>query len=245
MATANAATFDGTNDYLSLGTDLTGNADDDQVLGFLAFKRGATGQAYMYQNGGERFAIRFSPANVLIVEGKDTSNTKIRSVNGSSLSDTSSWHTLLFSMSATALHFYVDDVSDIQSSTNDPGDIEFTRPAHGIWALANGGAKFTGDGSIVWLGFGKFLDLSVEANRRIFVTSDNKISAALAASADGDVGGLGQPIIFLNSAVPDYENNLGTGGGFTENGTLVAATGPEIGPNIPLLRRRREPVYAF
>lgn len=246
MATANAATFDGTNDYLDRGADLTGNADADSGTVVYFFKRAAVGSnMYLYQNGGERFSVRFSSGNIIFVEGKNTSGVEILDLRSSALSDTTNWHSLLCSWDSSNEHLYIDDADDLTVVTHDAGDIEFTRPNHGIWALANGGNKFDGDGSIVWVNFGQYVDFSVEANRRLFVSSDNKVATNLAASTDGDIGSLGQPIIFLNSAVPDYESNLGTGGGFTENGTLVSATGPEITAGVPIFRRRREMVGAF
>lgn len=251
MANANAATFDGSTDYLTRGADLTGSADSKLVSGALFFKRnGGVGSAqYIYHNGGGRLIIQFRTTNIIKIQGFNAAASEILNVDTSAITDTASWHSLLFSFDMADTgnrHIYVDDSSDLTVNNYVDDSIEFTRANHAFGGTTSGGTLLNGDLSVLWMDIGQYIDFSTEANRRIFVSSDNKVPQTLADSTDGNVGGLGQPIIFFNTAVPSYESNLGSGGGFTENGTLVSATGPEIASDgTVILRRRRGLANAF
>lgn len=250
MANANAVTLDGVNDYGTRGADLTGNADSKLVSGLIWFKRGGGlgSSQFIFHNGGGRFIIQFRTSNVIKINGFNSAATEILDADTSAITDTISWHSLLFAYdmaSASNRHTYLDDVSDLTVATYTDDTIEFTRPNHAIGANTSGSNKFNGCLSIIWLNFGQYIDFSIEANRRAFVTTDNKVPPSLANSIDGDVGGFGQPLMFFNSAFADYQNNLGSGGGFTENGEFTACTGPEIAgggalplPLFPVAQRR-------
>lgn len=237
MATANAVTFDGTNDYLTRGADLTGAANSKQWTFVCWFKRNATGSAErLYSSSGDDNNVQFSTGNRIVIRGENTLGTKILEIRSSAQTDTGSWHSVLISvdMSDTGKrHIYIDDSSDLdQVDTYTDGNIDLTKSNHAIGALPNGTSKLDADVALMWMQFGQYVDFSVESNRRIFVTSDNKVPADFANSTDGDVGSLGQPIVFLNNTAASWETNLGDGGGFTENGSLASATGPEVESSI-------------
>ena len=71
----------------------------------------------------------------------------------------------------------------------------------------------------VWLRFGgAVIDFSVEANRRQFISAEGKPANPAGWPAGGQVQ--------LHGALDDWHVNKGSGGGFTENGALLAGTGP-------------------
>lgn len=246
MATANAATFDGVNDYLTRGADLTGNADSKQLAFSIWLKRTGIGSTQrIYDNANAFGTITFQVGDTLDILFENAAGTRILDINTSAITDTADWHNVLGSVDLADVnkrHLYVDDVSDLTVVTYTDGTMDFTRSDHSIAALPNGTAPYDGCLSIIWINFGQYIDFSVVANRRNFITADGKVPSALANSMDGNIGGLGQPIMFFNSAFGDYQNNLGSGGGFTENGALTDCIGPAIAAadDASILYRRRD-----
>ena len=74
-----------------------------------------------------------------------------------------------------------------------------------------------------------FYDLDVEANRRNFNDGNNN---------PVDLTGFGSPILYLNNAVPNFEVNLGSGGNFVEEGTLIdgGTYGQKAVPSLSVTR---------
>ena len=86
---------------------------------------------------------------------------------------------------------------------------------------------FVGDMAEVWFD-DSYIDFSTEANRRKFATAGGK---PVDVGTDGSTPTGGQPIIYLSvrpgDAAADFVTNRGTGGNFTQNGTLsLAGTSP-------------------
>lgn len=258
MANANAATFDETNDYLTTGsgTDYSGNANSKLWSFAIWFALDSTPthadlQALCF-GANASYEIEIQTDGDIAVDAENSSGTLILSVDniGTLITDTN-YHCLLGSIDmAGSIHLYDGD-TDLSPTINIQTDaaIDFTcshtTVNHAIGGRASGARKFGGELGPFWMDFGQTIDFSIEANRRIFYGPNGKVPVALANSTDGDVGGLGQPIVFLNNGFATYQSNLGSGGGLTENGTLTAATGPEIEPANVIYRRRREMVGAF
>ena len=231
MATKNAATFDGINDFLDLvaASDLSGNADSKLVSGSFWFKRATISTLQdVYHNSGERGLIQFRGSNKLGIEFKTSDNTRILNIDASAtMTDTTSSHNALFSADmavADENHLYIDDISDLVSSDHIDDTIDFTRNNHAIGAVVNGGAYFDGCLAEFWLAFGVFFDFSVESNRRKFISADLK---AVDLGSDGSKPNGTAPIIYLANEFSTFQTNLGTGGGFTENSVLADCVGPE------------------
>lgn len=258
MATANAATFDGTGDYLTRDADYTGNANSKLWAFAIWFAVDTTPifsdiQVFMFGTGASYEATIFTDGSIRI-QGQNSAGTEILDMDtaASTINDTN-WHCLMVSVDMADTgkrHIYLDDtdVFDAASTYTDAA-IDFTcshfgSADHGIGARTSGIRKFSGTLGPYWCDFGQYIDFSDVTNRRVFYTSDGKVPASLANSTNGNVGGFGQPIVFLNNEFSTYQTNLGSGGGLTENGTLTTATGPEVG-GVRILRRRREMVGAF
>jgi hypothetical protein len=72
-----------------------------------------------------------------------------------------------------------------------------------------------------YLNLATSFDLSVEANRRKFITAC-KSAVLLGATGSKPTGTA--PILFQSGATEAWHTNKGTGGGFTENGALSTAS---------------------
>lgn len=117
-------------------------------------------------------------------------------------------------------HIYINDVSDLASSnifTNDT--IDFTMADWGVGATPNGGGNFDGSLADLWFAPGVYLDLSIEANRRLFIDADGN---PVPLGATGNIPTGTAPLVFMSGDLAAWHTNKGTGGGFTMTGALVA-----------------------
>jgi hypothetical protein len=112
-------------------------------------------------------------------------------------------------------HVYVNLVPGHIITTYTNTAMDFTR---GDFYIGNRGDA---PGFFAWSGHlgdiyyypGTYLDLSLEANRRLFVTVGGKPT-----NPSIPVASLGSPIIGIWSEWNDWPTNNGTGGGFTNTG---------------------------
>ena len=221
----NGASFDGTNDYLTRGADLTGNADGktgilalririnagDGVLGYVTFA-----------NGGF-FLVSKNAANEIEVSGFNTAAAQILRVrsSGNTLEVVDGYVNIICSwdLAATTVQLYLNDVSDANTiiATNDT--IDYTRTAWGIMARNTGANKVTGDLTFYYLNTAEYLDISVEANRRKFFDASG--NPVLDVAGDGSSATGTAPILYLAGTYDQWENNKGMGGGMTVTGALT------------------------
>lgn len=251
MATANAGAFGGTNEKLNRGADYTGNANSKQwsfAIWALYDAGGATNSKVLAFTDNRFYEILKNGSEIVVVQAEETGGSLILDVNsGANTLTQDTWECIMgsFDMADTGKrHLYFGDTDVLSVSTYTDDTIDFTQPEHHLFGRSSI-RQWSGDGSIFWMNFGQYIDFSVESNRRIFYSSNGIVPAALASSTNGNVGGLGQPLVFLNSPFGSYQNNLGSGGGLTEAGTITAATGPEVEPANVIFKRRREYVGAF
>lgn len=224
---AEAIDFDGTNDYLSRASDLTGNADGGTFTFSAWVWRGNQNLQYVYNSCSSSTSTRFSVeltgtagANSVRVIGKNTSGSTVFSATSTLTIPIFTWVSVIVSgnQSTNVLDVAVQDVSErISDSFTSTAAIDFTNPIHNV-ALFNTDEMSTRL-SNVYLDY-TYRDLSVTNNRRLFVTADLK-------PADGQASL--NPILYLPMDDPTQPGrNDGTGGDFTLTGT-VARSGR--GPN--------------
>ncbi len=225
---ANGVTFDGTNDYLTRDADLTGSADSQLWSGSFWFKRGSVGSIQLiYANDpavNPSTAIGFRATNELVMEGENDAGTVILDIETSAITDTASYHHCMFSVDLADTgkrHLYIDDASDLNVNIYTDDTMDFTEGDHAVGAASDGGFKFIGDLADLWIANGVYIDLSVEANRRKFITAAGTPVELL---GDGSGPNGTAPIMFFQGATAGWETNKGTGGGFTENGALADAS---------------------
>jgi len=231
----NAVNFDGTTTVLSRGGGLTGAVDGNSILASFWFKRAVDGTASTVLGGigaagaaGSRVLLNLAGSiSVVQIAVSNSSGTTIGDIRSSaSYNAASGWNHCVASMqmASTATRWlYMNDVPDLATvATYTTGaTIDWTLVD---WFVSGGGTanpKTNGDLAdiMVWP---SYLDLSVTANRRLFIGGDKMpVDPAKAVAA------LGAPIIQLNGPTSGWPTNKGSGGGFSLSGTLAdAATRP-------------------
>ena len=234
VVSAEAIDFDGVNDRLTRSTDFTGNTDG-KTFTFSAWIWYPIESAAQYVfTSGQGFEVTVrSTSNGSYIQilgrnaaGGDVLVTSIQSTANPSVNSNTFYHLLVsIDMTNTANRFvYINDVNvtptwTVYSNTN--GNIDFTLSADNISVgeARNGGNLYKGRLSNLFLDY-TYRDLSVTANRRLFVTADLKPAAGQAAL---------NPIMYLPMSDPTQPGlNKGTGGNLTLTGT-VARSGR--GPN--------------
>ena len=225
--------FDGTNDYLTRGADLTGVSDGKEgIISFWLNMVGADGTNQAIAATGDLgtgFYIVRSSLNKMQVVGLDAlNNIDLLAESTTSILNTSGWvHCLVsWDLASTTGWFYLSDVSDLNAgaSTFNNDNIDWTRGNFAIGAEPDGGAKLGADIADLYINFATHLDLSITANRRLFIdASGNPVSLG----RNGATPTGSKPAVFQSGTVSTWHINRGAGGGFTENGALTdAATDP-------------------
>lgn len=233
--------FDGTNDYLARGGDLTGNANSKLVTGSFWMKLPASpGFFYIWTSqstasSNPRFGISFDGASTLVLTGQNSSSTTILSMTSNAVLSNTSWRHVMFSFDLSDTnkrHIYIDDSDEFNAASTYTNDTIDLSPAslrdHILGARDFGlGAFNIADCDLAdfWLDFGTYVDLSVSSNRRKFVGASAATSVDL--GSDGSTPTGSAPIVYLSGETSTWHTNDGTGGGFTENGALTdSATSP-------------------
>lgn len=223
--------FDGTDQYLIREGGLTGAADGRELTVslwlFIESGTGATIFAGVTTSEGATDRIKFEldGTNQLFITADNAAGTEILNVNTSALA-TDRWHHILASFdltNASNRHLYVNDVSDLTVTTYTNDDMDLTLADWSVGGLADGSDLLTGALAEFWLDF-DYVDLSVEANRRLYVDSDIR---PVYLGTDGSEPGA-QPIIFFGGEFQSWFTNKGTGEGFTA-GTSAAIADPGFG----------------
>jgi hypothetical protein len=222
---ANAVRFDGTNDYLLRGAGLSGASDSK--VGILSFW-------FQFQGGDGSDQAIFAGAATTVQIVKTTAN-KIRLIlqnsgfafgwdasTSTAYTADSTWHHFLASwnVGTSAGYIYVDDSSDLSEATNTDQDIEWTQSDWGIGSTTGAGNKLNCEIADFYLNIATSLDLSSTANRRKFIDANDK---PVDLGSDGSTPTDAAPLIFLANPTASWQTNLGSGGGFTENGALTSA----------------------
>jgi hypothetical protein len=237
----NAVVFDGSTTYLSLTGTLTGSFPTGNALGSFWFqRRGGLGTAQdiftIYSAANPRFVVSLTAGNLLNIKGYNSAATKLLDISGSTAITDSNWHHVAFSFSFAApwKYIYLDDVAEtLTVTTFTNGSIEFnpaTTPKEGVGATPTGTALFNGALADFFWDEGSPLDLSVTANRRLFIDA-NKQPVNL--GTDGSKGPSGvAAFVFLSAATASWQTNKGSGGGFTLHGTLGTALAGDINTGL-------------
>jgi len=212
--------FDGTNDYLSRSSDMTGNSNSKTFTFSAWFYLTGTGEDNVYRWGNNnidfvesggfyKFTARFD-------EGPPNYDYAFL-INTNHELPANTWlHILISGNAATqTFKFYVNDTAQTHTSTNPKNlAINWTSATHNIGTPT----KFKGRMSNFFLDH-TYRDLSTTSNRRLFIDADGKTSDTIPSS----------PILYLPMKdAATAGSNSGTGGDFTVNGVLATA---ERGPN--------------
>ena len=227
-----SADFDGTNDFMTRGADLTGSSDGKQGTVSMWFRLdgGDGSDMTMFQAattlGGavSRWRVRRVSADIIDIIGANAAGTTILDIETSTTYTAgATWRQLLASwnLATGASHLYITDVDDLTVTTETDDSIDYTVADWAIGGQASGGTKFNGCLAEVYLTL-TYIDLSIVYNRRKFISSSGK---PVYLGADGSAPTGTAPIVYQRVAVGDavasFATNLGSGGDFAITGTLT------------------------
>lgn len=223
--------FDGVKDYLSRSSDLVGNVDSKTFTFscWVYLPSSYTNNAVIkeiYNNGyAQGIAIVLEDTTVnhyFIVYTYNTSGEAIGNfkIPIASPIKRDTWNSIIIScnMSNTGSpKIYVNDIYNgvaVTQLTNE--SINFTNNTHNVGKYSAGNGTFKGRLSHLFLDY-TYRDLSIEANRRLFITADGKPTPTATLKALN-------PILYLplKDAATAHINE-GTGGNFTLNGTIATS----------------------
>jgi hypothetical protein len=214
--------FDGTSDYLSRSSDLTGNADGKTLTFscwvFLGPLVAGTSQRVMYttDSSDNGIAINISDTGVVGIEAGAGGSWSMQASTTSLPIGLNVWTHILISFDLTNSsnrYIYINDVAaSVSWNLYGNSNIDFTRSTHYIGAWGNGTRKINDNMAHFYLDY-TYRDLSTESNRRIFIDANGGSTSASSLTALN-------PIMYLPMTTAyAVGKNAGTGGDFTSNGT--------------------------
>ncbi len=217
--------FDGTNDHASLANGPAGIVDGKQGLLSYWERVDVSNGGSIIGSTGFKFsaACRNTPSNAPNIFAANAAGAAVLDLRGLTVRGTGTWFHVLASWDLVAGvgHLYVSDTDDKNQVTLVDDTIDYTVASWAIGAEVPTGGRFSGCLSEIFF-HTSYLDLSVTANRRKFISAGGK---PVSLGADGSTPLGVQPLIYMPNGDP--ASNLGTGGNFTVTGSLdVASTSP-------------------
>lgn len=237
LIVVDSADFDGSNDFLARGADLSGNADSKSgILSvWVRFDSGTGAQRIIGSNGDNDQGFesqRRSSSGAFEIIGRNAAGTDILLLRTSaSFVAGATWRHFLASwdLATGAGHLYVNDVSDLGSSTLTNDTIDYAEDNYGVGGNpVSGAVKLDGALAELYFAPGQYLDLSILANRRKFISNTGK-PVWLGANGSAPTGTAAIVYLHLDNseAVANFATNRGTGGNFSITGTLeTGSTSP-------------------
>lgn len=220
-----ASDFDGTNDHMERGGDFTGNTDGKLLTlsTFIRFNATPTTARRVIQSRGGTNGIFFGTgvSSEVEITAWNSANSLVLNVDGVDSLTTGQWYHIMasFDMSnAARRHLYVDDVDKLNVSTYVDDNIDFTQTNHYIASNEASGNLLNGCLSELYINYDEYIDLSIEANRRLFIDASVK---PVDLGSDGSTPTGNAPIGYWNNPFGSFETNKGTGGNMTVTGALT------------------------
>ena len=219
-----AVSFDGTSDYLSRASDFVGNVDSKTFTFSCWVYRTNTGTLLNMGgtsgNAGFSITTSINSGGYLVFGAKNTGGTIILDgISGGYTLPIDTWCNVVMSCDMANVsnrYLVINDkvITGTSWSTYTNDTIDFTGISS-IGVSNSGASGFTkGRLSNLFLDY-TYRDLSIEANRRLFITADGKPADGLASL---------NPILYLPMKDASTAHiNAGTGGNMVQNGTLATA----------------------
>ena len=229
-----AVVFDGSNDYMNRGADLTGNADSKVGIISLWIKfNGNDGVAStIFENTSDYCRLAQLATNKIEMTAANSVGAAILTVTSTGTYVASAtWHHIAASwnLATPVAHLYIDGANvEAGGSTETDDTIDYTRADHSVGALVGGTQKTHADVAELYINYAEFLDISVAANLEKLRSAAGK---PVDLGADGSTPTGTQPIVYFSvrpgDAATVFATNKGSGGNFTITGALaIAATSP-------------------
>lgn len=218
---ANLVLFDGTNDILLRNADYTSNADSKVGICSIWVDLKSGDGALKTVFGHARFVLLKLTDNKYGVNGYNSSGTLVYQIlSSSAYTSSSGLHHILIAwdLATSTAQLYINDVDVLSPTTTLTNDnIDHTRSQHAI-----GGHVTTpnvhANLAEFYLNTSSYIDISVEANRRKFITAD---MTAEFLGSDGSLPTGSQPIAYHSGLAASWHINKGYGGGMTETGEIT------------------------
>ena len=207
---------------------------------FTATTKQITGSFWVYVKNATQDILSGRGSNDLYIRRGGTQALSIRADDGASiilqvntLDNTllpDQWYHVLFSFDLSDTnrrHLYINDVPSLDNiTTYTDANMVFDAANFAFCSRGTTGTQSEMGAADFWLQPGLYIDFSIEENRRAFIdAAGNPVD--LGTDGSGPTGTA--PDIFLSGDTDDWHTNKGTGGGFTENGTLTTAPSPREG----------------
>lgn len=241
LCLAGAADFDGTNDWLKIGTDMASNADGTQGICslWINYTSGTAVRRVFYGNGGGNVVIERTAAGKFQATLRNAAGTSSLVFTGSTTYGIGgvipmpnnfrhvifAWDTN-FSAGNKKCAIYFDGVAETLTKTDaSPAfTIKYTDTTHGVGSDAAGANKWAGSIGCFYFNNSTYLDLSVASNLAKFRQDwgGNQFPAYM--GSDGSVPTGSQPIMFFNNPFASFGTNLGYGGGYSVQGALTISS---------------------
>lgn len=234
LAVVESADFDGTNDFMARGAGLTGAADSKSGIFSLWIRtdardgtlRGIFNLVTTLGGGTGRFNVIHLAANTFRLFGANAAgSTILQLTSNTAYAADATWRHFLLSwdLAAAAGHLYVNDADDLAAGSTLTNDtIDYTVADSGVGALPDASAKSSDVYAELYFAPGQYLDFSVLANRRKFISSSGK---PMFLGVDGALPTGTAPIVYFHlgdgEAVASFATNRGPGGDYAITGTLV------------------------
>ncbi len=218
--------FDGSSD-LRRGADLTGNADGKTgtISVWFRVKGADTSFLGIFAPDFQRFELsRVNDANgnVIRLFATNSVGAGILRIESTTSYTDRQWHHLVSSWDLAVAgtgRMYIDDVNvaNVITYTNDT--IDYTNGNFFIGAAAAGLSKWVGDIAELYINNTIYTDFDLRSNRRL--VSNGDLRPVYIGENGENITGT-SPIVYYKGN--GDRTNRGTGGGFTENGTIVKGT---------------------
>lgn len=234
MRVVDGAAFDGTNDFMTRG-GLVGAADSKKgILSCWLRLDGGDGTDMALVNGqesgAEYFILQRTSGNAFRFLVGGSSQVAWEGGATGTYTASATWLHLLVSWDvavAGARHFYVNDIDKTFEGAFVDRTIDYTLTDWSIGALANSPNVFRLNGCLaeVYIAPGQYLDFSLVANRRKFISASGK---PMHLGTTGSLPTGTAPLVYLHlddgEAAANFATNRGTGGDFTITGALATGS---------------------
>lgn len=223
VAGGDAVTFDGTNDYISFGANpfstTGGIANYSVVCWFKINGADATRFVFHWDSASQWLLMRESDNKVAWNLYTSASGSLWLASGTNNARDDEGWLCFMQGYTTTAgtKYAYLNDTQD--GTTTATSTMWSNSGTSRLFSTTGGGNRFNGDVYYYWMAE-EYLDFSVEANRRKFISAGGK------AVWPGDTGAVptgNQPRVFVGGPLATWHNNKGAGASTTLTGSLTLA----------------------
>ena len=236
--TAEAVTFDGTNDYLTNSSPTNPSAGDLFIFSAWWYMSSANVASIVTLNNsiGNRI-VEFkhntstSPDRVMEVIIKNSSDALSHYYRVDANMNLNTWNHWLCAMDASTSATKEIWLNDVKQTVNTVTDTTDAIPYNLVTDMYVGQTQelttpYTGDLSEVYF-TNEYLDFDTESNRRKFITSDGK---PVDLGSDGSTPTGTQPLIYMTGAASVWNagTNAGSAGNFTMSGSVTDSSNEPV-----------------